>query len=93
MIYIDANIKSNTSSANNNVSILEEQMPAFMEYIDSLPSVHDLFRNSVKKRGTKLQVLYSDKDIALPSGEPAYVFRPQNEANKYKALDIHGLLR
>lgn len=93
MIYIDANLKANVMSAASNGNILQVNMPSFMEYINSLPSVHDLFRDSVKKRGGKLRVLYSDKDVDLPKNAEAYVFRSENEKNKYKAVDINGLMR
>lgn len=92
MIYIDANLKANVHTAASNGNTLQEKMPAFMEYIDSLPSVYDLFKDSVKKRSGKLHVLYSDKDVGLPKGGTAYVFRPENEENKYKTLDINSLL-
>jgi hypothetical protein len=65
-------------------------MPAFLEYINSLPSVHDLFRESVNEDG-ELSVLYSDKDTKL-DGDSAYVFRPENKENKYKSVDINALL-
>jgi hypothetical protein len=61
-----------------------------MEYINSLPSVHDLFRESVGEGGAA-PILYSDKDVELTSGT-AYVFRPENQANKFKPMDLNGLL-
>lgn len=90
LIYIDANLWGHTSSAASNGPTLQAKMPAFMEYIKSLPSVHDLFRESVDAK-SKTQVLYSDKDAKL-KGEPAYVFRPENKESKYKAVDINNLL-
>lgn len=90
MIYLDANLKGNTNSAGANGPILEKTMPAFMEYINSLPSVHDLFRESVNEDG-ELSVLYSDKDTKL-DGDSAYVFKPENKSNIYKSVDINSLL-
>jgi hypothetical protein len=90
MTYIDANLKGNTQSAASNGKVLEDQMPAFMEYIRSLPSVHDLFRESVDE-SSNTHILYSDKDAAL-KGEPAYVFRPENKDSKYKTVDINAIL-
>lgn len=90
MIFLDANLKGNTSSAESNGPLLEKTMPAFMEYIRSLPSVHDLFRESVSDK-SDTHILYSDKETKL-DGESAYVFRPENKENKYKAVDINGLL-
>lgn len=95
MIYIDANLHGNTSSAESNSKSLEANMPAFMEYIKSLPSVHDLFRESVDTRTGRcisdIHVLYSDKDTDIKDGT-AYVFRPENKTNTYKSLDINSLL-
>jgi len=90
MIYIDANLKANVSAASYNGAQLAKQMPAYMEYIDSLPSVHDLFKDSVDK-DSELKVLYSDKDVKL-NDEKAYVFRPENENNKFTQLDLNKIL-
>jgi hypothetical protein len=91
MIYIDANLRGQVSSAGQNGSILEKTMPAFMEYIYSLPSVYDLFRESVDKQSHGAYVLYSDKDVQLKN-VPAYVFQPENKSNKYSSVDINNLL-
>ena len=90
MTYLDANLKGNTSGADLNGSVLEKTMPAFLEYINSLPSVHDLFRGSVDKTGD-IHVLYSDKDVGLKDVQ-AYVFKPENKDNKYKPVDLNNLL-
>lgn len=90
MIYLDANLDGKVHSAKMNGKLLEKNMPAYMEYINSLPSVHDLFRNSVSN-DAEIQVVYSDKDVSL-NGELAYVFKPENQENKYKPVDINGLL-
>ena len=90
MIYLDAGLKSSVRSAEANGPLLQKSLPAFMEYIDALPSVHDLFRESVDEEA-ETQILYSDKDAEL-KGEPAYVFRPENKASKYKSVDINNLL-
>ncbi len=90
MIYIDANLKGSVRSADSNSKVLEKMMPAFMEYVNALPSVHDLFRESVSDK-SDTHILYSDKDTKL-AGESAYVFRPENKENKYKSVDINSLL-
>ena len=91
MVYLDANLAGNVSSAMNNGAALEKTMPAFMEYVNALPSVHDLFRESVDKDSDGPQVLYSDKDTELKDVS-AYVFRPENKDNKFKSVDINSLL-
>lgn len=90
MIYLDAGLKSSTNSAEMNGPLLQKNLPAFMEYIRALPSVHDLFRDSVSD-ASDTQILYSDKDAVL-EGESAYVFRPENKTSKYKSVDINSLL-
>ena len=91
MIYLDAGLKSSTRSAEQNGPLLQKSLPAFLEYINSLPSVHDLFAESVIE-GAPAQILYSDKDAEL-KGQPAYVFRPENKTSEYKAVDIIGFLK
>lgn len=90
MVYLDAGLKSSTRSAAVNGQLLQKNLPAFMEYIRALPSVHDLFRDSVDD-ASDTQILYSDSEAEL-TGESAYVFRPENKESKYKALDINSLL-
>jgi hypothetical protein len=90
MTYIDANLHGNTQSAASNEKHLEKNMPPFMEYIKSLPSVHDLFRESVDDT-SDTHVVYSDKDVQL-DGESAYVFLPENKESKYKTLDLNSIL-
>lgn len=91
MVFLDANLPGKVSSATSNGDILEKNMPAFMEYIKSLPSVHDLFRESIDKSGSDIHVLYSDKDTELKN-VPAYVFKPESKTNKYKSVDLNTLL-
>lgn len=90
LIYIDANLKGSLSSAADNQVVLETQMPAFMEYLDSLPSIHDLFCESVDANGEGY-ILYSDKDVELQN-VPAYVFRPENKTNSFTAVNVNVLL-
>jgi len=90
MIYLDAGLKSSVRSAESNGPLLQKNLPAFMEYIKALPSVHDLFRESVDA-GSNTKILYSDKDASL-RGESAYVFKQENKDSKYKSVDLNGLL-
>lgn len=91
MVYMDANLKGAVQSATQNVETLKVQMPAFVEYLNSLPSVYDLFQHSVDESEGNGYIVYSDKDVELKDCE-AYVFRPENEANSYKELNINALL-
>jgi hypothetical protein len=91
MTYIDANLRGSTDTAARNGPILEKNLPPYMEYIRSLPSVHDLFRESVDKNSDGAHILYSDAEANL-KGESAYVFKPENKQAKYKPVDINALL-
>lgn len=90
MVYLDANLHGNVQSAANNGTSLEKNMPPFVEYINSLPSVYDLFCESVSDEGN-LHVLYSDAEIELKDVE-AYVFKPENKDNKYTSFGLNRLL-
>ena len=96
MVYMDANLKGQVNTAVSNVMSLKEQMPAFVEYLDSLPSVYDLFQHSVDEAEGSGYIVYSDKDVEIKGTEDepetAYVFRPENEANHYQEVDINALL-
>lgn len=91
MIYIDANLKADVHSAGKNGKELSKIMPAFMEYISSLPTVHDLFRNSVDEKDGNGYIIYTDKDVLFDKEEPAYVFKQEGD-NKYKPIDLNKIL-
>ncbi len=65
-------------------------MPAFVEYLDALPSVYDVFKHQ-EPGEHGLQVLYSDEERAL-EGQDAYVFRPVNEGSEYEPWDLNAFL-
>lgn len=95
LIWLDVSLKANVSSAGANGDNLSKVMPAYMEYLDRQPSVADLFINAkeASARTTKnfTYVGYSDGDVSL-DGQNAYVFRPSNEANSFKPLNINTIL-
>lgn len=91
MIYMDANLNGVVISANNNSIILQRLMPAFVDYLNSLPSIYDLFENSVDENANDGYVLYSDKELELKD-VLAYVFKSENENNSYNQIDINKLL-
>jgi len=86
--YLDANLRGRTGSANSNGEILEEIMPAYMEYLNTIPSIYDLL--SCSKMGS-MPILYSDKHVTL-NNQTAYVFRPENKSNTFTQLDLNRLL-
>ena len=90
LVYMDANLKGEVSSAVSNARDLSEKMPAFIEYLDSLPSVHDLFANAKKSSRGPL-VTYSDKDITIKT-KKAFVFKQENEENNFEQIDLSNIL-
>jgi hypothetical protein len=89
LVYIDANLKGQVNSAVSNGKTLEEVMPAYVEYLDTIPSVHDLFKNAKQKKGgtPATPILYTDDGFEINGGN-AYVFKPSNKENKYKPVSI-----
>lgn len=93
LIYMDANLRGSVQSAAQNGRVLTEQMPAFLEYLASLPTVGDLFCYAEHGRPeAEIPILYSDADVEITDNRSAYVFRPENENNKFRQLDLSKLL-
>ena len=91
LVYIDANLKGSVRSAKDNEQNLQNVMPAFVEYLDTLPSVFDLFAHAKQsKKGTV--ITYDDSNVELKDKEVAYVFRPSNDKNSFEQMDLSGLL-
>ncbi|MEM6397601.1 MAG: hypothetical protein AAF741_14725 [Bacteroidota bacterium] len=90
IIYLDAPLPGKVSSAMYNARYLEEKMPVFMDYLGTIPSVHDVMRH-VKPSSNGMPVLYDDKDQAVVA-EQAYVFSPRNEESSYEALSFTDLI-
>lgn len=89
LIYIDANLSGNVMSATTNTEKLAERMPAFIEYLDTLPSVYDLFSH-INEGITP--IMYSDENETIDSGIMAYVFQCHNQENKFEPLSLASLL-
>ena len=90
IVYLDANLWANVTSAAYNSQTLQEKMPAFVEYLDTLPSVFDLYKHQPQAEDG-LCVAYSDKNISL-DGQEAYIFRPENRDNQFKSFSLSSLL-
>lgn len=91
LVYMDANLRGNVRSATNNGKMLEDIMPAFSEYLDTVPSVYDLFKGAARKNG-KTNVVYDDANVELTKDEKAYVFKPLNESNSFTQINTSELL-
>lgn len=88
LVYVDANLYGNVQSAERNGTVLESVMPAYIEYLDSLPSVYDLFKNAPTG---EIPVVYSDKDVTIETGK-AFVFKKENANNKFDDYQFNELL-
>lgn len=88
VIYLDANLYGVVSSAHYNLTTLQTNMPPFLEYLETLPSVFDLFKHQDKA----LSIFYSDGNISLSDGEDAYVFKPENIHNKFQSFSLTKIL-
>jgi hypothetical protein len=90
LVYMDANFKADVSSAKENGRMLSEVMPAYIEYLNSLPSVFDLFSHA-KQDVNGTAVAYDDSNIDI-KGTSAYVFNPTNENNSFEQLEVAKFL-
>jgi hypothetical protein len=93
LVFMDANFKADKSSTSRNGKVLTQKMPAYLEYLATIPSVYDLFE-PVRKGGSgkRLHVVYDDKDVSLKDDRKAYVFKPLNEENKFTQLNLNDFL-
>jgi len=89
IVYMDVGFAGQVNSAKSNEKFLSANMPAYLEYLDTLPSIGDLFANV--KSGPSALVTYSDVEYDL-DGQQAYVFRPENANNSYEDIDINDIL-
>lgn len=91
LIYLDLGMRGNVSSAASNSAVLQENMPAVMEYLNAIPSVADLLEFNSSQEG--VPVIYSDKDNVLElKDKPAYVLRPENDKSEFNQLNFDELL-
>lgn len=89
LIYLDANLAGVVHSANSNLSRLQKNMPPFMEYLQTLPTIFDLFKHQTLEQNGLL-ITYDDENIKL-DGETAYVFQPKNSQNNFTSFDLSKL--
>jgi hypothetical protein len=87
MVYLDANFKGSVGSAESNSTSIEKYMPAYIEYINSLPTIYDLFEGN---QGGTVPVMYSDIDSDI-SGK-SLVINPENPDNDLNLLSVEEFL-
>lgn len=92
VVYMDANLKANTRSAASNANTVSAVMPGFVEYLEQLPSVADLFKHQPPgEPGVGAQVLRRDDEVVL-DGQRAYVFEPREESSSFEPLSLFDVL-
>lgn len=92
LVYMDANLYGNVQSAQSNASDLSKKMPAFVEYLNALPSIEDLFVHAPQSEAADATpILYSDAKVKVSTKE-AYVFKPENAKNKFTQLNLSEIL-
>lgn len=89
VVYMDANLYGHVHSAESNGVLLSERMPAFVEYLNTLPSVFDLFESV---RVGETPILNDDTDVTITT-ESAYVFTSRNIENSYEKIEINSLIK
>lgn len=107
VVYMDVSLYANVQSASVNGDALETQMPAYIEYLNSIPSVLDLFRkyDSILTNAVVLHesivdidsydtfVLYDDENVTLTSDKSAYVHKTINADSQFIRIDINEILK
>ena len=89
LVYMDANLYGNVHSAASNAELMAQRMPAYVEYLKSLPSVADLF---IHAKAGSTPVYYSDEKKSFDKDIAAYVIKPMNAENQYKPIDLDKIL-
>lgn len=87
LVYMDVDLRANVSSARANEGRISAMMPAFVEYLHSLPSIADVFCHG--KEGT-IPILHNDEGVELAG--PAYVFQRRNGENQIEPIDLAAIL-
>lgn len=89
IVYLDINKGLNIKSGTMNQNKLKECMPAILDYINSLPSVYDLFSTA----GGKIKAVYSDNNINVEENEKVYSFLKENENIKTEQfININNII-
>lgn len=88
LFYMDVDFGASVTTAARNGRSLESKMPAYVEYLKSIPSVYELFSHA--KPGST-PILYDDSEVDITSGK-AYVFKPLNAENSFTQISLSSVL-
>lgn len=92
IIYMDANLRGDVRSAKQNVGTLTETMPAYMEYLNSIPSLETVFGSNTTPTSEDFTYIGVDDDNVSLDGNDAWVFKQTNDKNKFTQVNINKLL-
>ena len=92
LVYLDATLRGDVSSAHKSLKPLQRVMPALCERLDAAPSVYDLFRDVPKDRRLGVPVRYDDAAHAPRGGQLAYVFKSVHQGADYEPMALQTLL-
>jgi hypothetical protein len=82
IIYCDVNKSLVIKSGDQNIEHLEKFMPAYAEYLETIPSYLDVF--GLHKNENGIPMLFTDKDVDFSEEVPkAFVFKRENTENVY----------
>lgn len=88
LVYMDVPFSANVSGTLQNSEKLQKVMPAYVEYLDSLPTVLELMQDA--PAGT-MPVLYSDANVPIEGGR-AFVFKPEGASNTFDRVTVTDLV-
>lgn len=88
VVYMDAPLPADTTSATYNGGWLQALMPAYVEYLSSLPTVLEVLQDA--PQGT-MPVVYDDEHMVITEGR-AFVFRPLKAENKFERVSVTDLV-
>lgn len=89
LVYMDVALPGAVQSASMNAQKLSELMPAYVEYLESLPTVLEVLQDA--PQGT-MPVLYSDATQEIRDGRRAFVFKPENPQNSFERVSLTDLI-
>jgi hypothetical protein len=89
IVYMDSNLGGNIYSAESNLNMLASKMPVFVEYLNTLPSVYEMFENAPVG---DFKILYTDKDLEIKD-KVAYVFKRENDGNSFENIGLSKYLK
>jgi hypothetical protein len=87
LVYMDVSLRADVRSAKNSASTVSEFMPSFVEHLESLPSVADIF---IHGKSGSIPVLANDEGRSIEG--TAYVHDRRNAENNFEPMNLETIL-